>query len=795
MDRKFRQYLDEVKSEIDSMVYSDGEGAQFEDKFTEYCLEFLEQIQKTEAARPLKYINPNSQGGIDWKINGYALRDWIEDEKYFETLDLFITWFRNDSYEYNISADDFKKSLNQIKRFISSAIKRHIDYIDGSNSELTELIKLMEKQGYQFDRINVFFLINGSSNHDREKLEIPGMDIDIFVQVWDMQKFHRINESTSNREPIELDFGKLLQSESPGLQSLKVPVIDEKYDCFLAIVPGNLLANLYKEHSSELLESNVRAFLGQTGKYNKGIRDTIREKPQMFLPYNNGITATAESVETEMVDNVLYITHLNDFQIVNGGQTTASLYHTQKKYKDADLSKIFVQMKLTVIKDEDQKNIEVPNISRYANSQNKVTELDLSSNNPYLVRIENLSRKQYVVNPANTRTTHKWFFERTNGQYRSELNKLSPTQQKAFSVTYPKEYKFIKSDVAKFINLWELEPNMVSLGSQKNFNHYIKKIDALVKKNAMPGENFYKKLIANAVLFKTADKLFGRKGVDAIGDTNIKSMTVAYTVSFLHYLTHNRLDLWKIYTEQQINEDFRNEIKKVLVFVHDHLVTSAGGSLISEYAKKPASWERLKSESYSLDTSVLDGYMVSAQTAVERENEKETAENDGTDDLIIMGKISELGLKFFDGLKNIKEQYLEQFDKFNVDDIGLISVVAQMKNDKPLNATHLRFTKRIFRMIEDDPSLVETALQNSKLENKETVDFKGIHDRMKPFLIENWKTIEGLQSAKNMFEYKEFNNLKTVYQSVTISGKKVNQNALLKAYESLQKLGRFGLKI
>lgn len=452
-------------------------------------------------------------------------------------------------------------------------------------------------------------------------------------------------------------------------------------------------------------------------------------------------------------------------------------------------------MKLTVIKDEDQKYIEVPNISRYANSQNKVTELDLSSNNPYLVRIENLSRKQYVVNPENIRTSHKWFFERTNGQYKSELNKLSPTQQKAFAVTYPKELKFVKSDVAKFINLWEKEPHMVSLGSQKNFNHYIKKIDVLVRKNNMPGENFYKKLIANAVLFKTTDKLFGRKGIDAIGDTNIKSMTVAYTLSFLHFLTDNRIDLWKIYTEQKINEDFQNEIKKLLVFVHDHLVSSAGGSLISEYAKRPTSWEKLKNEYYTLDSSILSFYIVSKGEAEERENEKEVMENEGTDDLITMSEISKLGIKFFDGLKNIRQDNEELFDQFNIDPTNLISLVAQVKNHKPLNSSHFRFAKRIFKLIENSPQLVEEALQNSKFENTEIIDFKGIYDRVKPFLLENWKTIEGLQNARNIFEYKEFNNIKTVYQSIINPIKKINQQSLLKSYESLQKLGRFGLKI
>jgi hypothetical protein len=257
-----------------------------------------------------------------------------------------------------------------------------------------ELIKIIEKQGKDFDRINIYFLINGFSSHEKEKLEIVG--IDVFVHTWDIDRLFKINSTNSSHEPIEIDFN-FFNEGGKGLDCLQVPSIDIMYDCYLAIVPGEVLAKLYKEYSNELLESNVRAFLGQAGKFNKGIRDTIRNKPQMFLPYNNGITATAENVVTEIVNDRLVIKKLSDFQIVNGGQTTASLFHTKKKFKDTDLSKIFVQMKLTVIKDKERKNIEVPNISRFANSQNKVSELDLSSNNPYFVQIENLSRKKYVV--------------------------------------------------------------------------------------------------------------------------------------------------------------------------------------------------------------------------------------------------------------------------------------------------------------------------------------------------------------------------------------------------------------
>ena len=663
MERALENYIEELKSDIASLVYSEEQGTSFEDKFTEYCIEVFESIGKTEGARVLSYIHPNSQGGIDWKINGYCLKDIVKydnNKEYYSTLDLFITFCKN-TYDYNITKDDYTKTLNQVKRFINGALKRHIDYIDPSHTELNQLLKIVGRQGKNFDRINVYFLINGFSNHEKEKLEIN--DIDVFVHTWDVERLFKLNASNSTHEPIEIDFETFIP-EIKGLQCLQVPNIDEMYDCYLAIVPGEVLSKLYKEFSNELLESNVRAFLGQTGKFNKGIRDTIRFKPQMFLPYNNGITATAENVETKIIDNKTLITRLNDFQIVNGGQTTASLYHTQKKFKEVDLTKIFVQMKLTVIKDREQKNIEVPNISRFANSQNKVSELDLSSNNPYFIQIESLSRKKYVINPENKNQSLLWFFERTNGQYRETLNKQTISQQKKFKEQNPQALKFVKSDIAKFLNIWDLEPHIVALGSQKNFVQYTKKINELVTKNKMPGENFYKKLIANAILFKTTDKLFGRKNIDAIGDTNLKSFTVAYALSYFHFLTHNRLDLWQIYEQQKIDNVLSNQLKKILIFVYNHLLEGAKNSLISEYAKRSTSWENLKAINYSEDLeTILNTYLISEEEKLQRDNEKEIDTNNVEDTIFLISEIQKLGLKFWDGFKYyLKDYSLEGFD-------------------------------------------------------------------------------------------------------------------------------------
>ena len=631
-------------------------------------------------------------------------------------------------------------------------------------------------------------MINGFSNHEKEKIEIA--DSDIFVHTWDIARLFKINESNSVHEPIEIEFQNFTEN-GKGLQCLQVPSIDEMYDCYLAIVPGEILAKLYKEFSNELLESNVRAFLGQAGKFNKGIRDTIRTKPQMFLPYNNGITATAESIETKILDNQLVITKLNDFQIVNGGQTTASLYHTQKKFKDADLSKIFVQMKLTVIKDKEQKNIEVPNISRFANSQNKVSELDLSSNNPYFIQIENLSRKKYVVNPENKNQSLLWFFERANGQYRETLNKQSPTQQKKFKEQNPSILKFVKSDVAKFINGWELEPHFISQGSQKNFIHYTKKITDLVSKNKLPGENFYRKLIANAILFKTIDQLFGRKGVNAIGDTSLKALSVAYTVSYFHYLTNNRIDLWKIYEQQKINDFLSGHLSKLLAFVYNHIITEASGSLISEYAKRLSSWEKLKNVKYSENLiTTLKEYLISEEEKVHRESEKEIDTNSVEESVFVVSEIQKMGLKFWDGFKI----YIDNNKPDGFDYMLMFELLKKLKEEKNMTSREVTFGKKVLDFVQVNPSLAEEVKSLSKLADKEIVEVKFVYDKLLFLSKDDWKRIIDVAGQTKIFNNLELANVKSVQTS--LSKKEIlKEQALIKCYESLKKLKKFGIKV
>tara|TARA_R110000868_G_C10966742_1_gene769163 strand:- start:153 stop:2540 length:2388 start_codon:yes stop_codon:yes gene_type:complete len=794
MERGLKNYIEAIKSDVAALVYSDGEGASFEDKFTEHCIEILDGIGKSEGARVLSYVNPDATGKVDWKINGYCLKDEFKDDGnkvYYETLDLFITNFNNISYEYNILKPDFDRGINQIKKFLNSALKGTIDHIDPAKTELNNLLKIILKQRADLERINIFYLINGNSNYDTEKLVIKGYeDLDVFVHVWDLPRFYKLSESSSNREPIEIDFKSLLLNNTVGIQCLQMPNLNELYECYLAILPGEILSKLYKEYSNELLESNVRAFLGQTGKFNKGIRDTIRDKPQMFLPYNNGITATAENVETVIVDNQLYLTKLVDFQIVNGGQTTASLFHTQKKYKDADLTSVFVQMKLTVIKDVVQKNIEVPNIARYANSQNKVSELDLSSNNPYFVQIESLSRKKYVIDTQNRNASTLWYFERVNGQYKESLNKLSlVSQQKKFKEQHPTNQKFVKSEIAKYINIWELEPHFVSQGAQKNFIHYTKKINELVKKNKFPGENFYKKLIANAILFKTVDKLFGRKNVDAIGDTNLKSFTVAYTLSFFHFLTDNRIDLWKIYNEQTVDQDIINEFRNLMPFVYNHLVNASNGSLFSEYAKRESSWKRLKEVNFTINISNYPSSFVSTELVLSREIEIIEEDNKAENNLLSVASILNFGNKFWDGAS----KWAVDIDELKASSTDIWEIANKIKRNKNLTSRDVSIGTKFLNYITlQDLDLDKMKSLSNEIE-VEIVDVKATFDRLKMISKNDWVKIFDLGEQTKIFDNLELSNLKSVQKSI-------NKNEILKevnivnALKSLTKLNKFGLK-
>lgn len=421
--------------------------------------------------------------------------------------------------------------------------------------------------------------------------------------VWDMQRFFQVHESSRGREPLELDLGT---SEVGGVPALKVSDGADDITTYLAAVPGKLLASLYQKHGSRLLEGNVRSFLTIRGKINKGIRDTIMKEPRHFLAYNNGISATASSVE--FADGV--ITKITDLQIVNGGQTTASLFYASQVIRDLPLDNVFVQMKLVVVSPEDALEM-VPMISRYANSQNAVREDDFFSNSPFHIQMEELSRR--VLDPVKAGVSYrtKWYYERTRGQYLNELNRSSPAAQKTFAAEFPRSQVITKTDAAKYVVAWERQPHQVSAGAQKNFKAFAALVaEKYAKEPEVFNAMYYQRLVAKALLFNSVRTAISKS--DWYEPGYLANLTAYAVAKLSHEISREpragSFDLRRIWEAQAVGEATLNEavaIARIALDVltgPDRLVVN-----VTEWAKREAAWKLLAHIPYTLsDPFILE---------------------------------------------------------------------------------------------------------------------------------------------------------------------------------------------
>lgn len=782
IDFELDAFIQNLYHEVQSLVYADENGDSKENKFTEYVMETLADAGETEGIRLCPYMKPKGEG-IQFKINGYAL------EEGYENIDIFISSYKDTNEQYRLGKADFEKLQRWSTGFVNAALKGYLEDVEPS-TEAYGLASILNKNRNDIIRVNIFILSNGDIPHDPpNNFKLKSLeDILVTFKIWDIERLHRLAQSKGNREPIEIDFEELIGEVIPCLE---MPSQKELYECYLAIVPGSILANLYRNYGTRLLESNVRAFLQQTGKVNRGIRDTIRFEPHMFLPYNNGLATTAQEVKTKVNESGhKVITAIKDFQIVNGGQTTASLFHTAKKYKEADISDVFVQMKLTVIKDEEKKNETVPYISRYANSQNKVSELDLTSNSPFLQRLEELSRTTYAIDSEDKNKQTIWFFERVKGQYKEALNK-EPTKSKqnAFKLKYPRNQMIIKSDVSKYMNIWHLKPFHVAKGSQKNYTAFMRDVDKEFSKKK-PGRVYWEDIVANAILFQATDKLFGRKNQSPIGDTNIKAHTVAYTLSYFHYMTQNKFNLGQVWSNQVIEDDLQVELKKLLIFVYKFF-TNLDVALISEAVKSEKVWDKLKETKVEdIDFDIVKKYLITEE-AFKARYESKSDEVAETEKYNTFEEITSLGLKFWDGLclYMLRTDYLTQVEQNYVSGIR-----GKLKKNGNLTDSEIKRGGAIITKLKEFQIDFTDISSISKLTENETLDPSVVYNRLKLIDKSTWKKVIDIGEQTGKLSFNEISVIKTVISKVN-----KQENIDLKRLEivnnSLDKIKKFGVNV
>jgi len=491
--------------------------------------------------------------------------------------------------------------LVEFKNYLRSIYNRmKIDYVSDTEDPV--------------DKVKFVILTNKKLSNRKINVVINELESKkVEVNIWDITRIFELIQSGKEREPLEVDFNNY--NLTNGIPFIKAEFKNnDLYDAFMCIIPGKVLSDIYFDHGSRLLEGNIRTFLSTRGKINKNIRKTIKEEPNKFFAYNNGVSCTAS--EIKFSTDGKYILKIGDLQIINGGQTTASLTSAEKKDK-ASLELIYVPMKLTLIKekkalsDENKTNTYeemIQNIAKYANSQNKIKDSDFFSNHPFHRQMELLS-KQLPANPKKGEFHGSyWFYERSRGAYEQQQYKIKTIAEKNdFLRKFPKNQVIKKEELAKYMMAgFYLRPDFVSKGSEKNMIEFASYIDDLwTNSSSSINDHFYKEAVAYAILYKTLDKLVTDAPWYYVGGPKLN--IIPYTISKFFYSIPKgtNLDLLKIWDKQELSFEMQKELLRIAKVTLD-FINKSNGILVTEYAKKAETWEKYKIMEETITTDLAD---------------------------------------------------------------------------------------------------------------------------------------------------------------------------------------------
>ena len=568
------------------------------------------------------------------------------------TLDLLYADY-NEGEVTNITNEFIKNKSQLLFNFFENSLKGFFT----SAEQADPAVQLARDIIRNYSDIHTIHLLIVSTNRiskSVKKLDFPdysfkGHTFKVVLDVLDIEGIFRSKLAGFEKEQIIIkcaDFG------IKGIPCIKAEIETDQYESYLAIVPGTFLSDIYKKYSSTLLESNVRSFLKFNGAVNKGIRGTILNEKSRFFTYNNGISTTAKSVT--MVLDPTYgnlITEFNDLQIINGGQTTATLAATNIK-NNADLNGIYVQMKLTVLKDTDPELIR--NIAKYANSQNKVKTADLNSSHPFYVRMEDFSRKIYAPLASGNLVQQLWFFERARGQYEQPLMQMTKAQAKNYKLTRPKNMKFTLTDLAKYMNAANMLPHYVSWGGEVNAARFHNDMENQWKKNdTVYNELFYKELIGKKILFAKIEKTISDQQWYQ-ENRAYRPQIVAYTFSKLVLSAkeiHKEINYRQIWDLQYVPNEFEGDIAKIGKIVFDQINNpNRSTANIETYCKKQECWDIVSKIPYQLSGELMEVLISSQEKTLEEKDAKKAQklDNELFDEIAIFNK----GVQYWQSMIN-----------------------------------------------------------------------------------------------------------------------------------------------
>lgn len=513
------------------------------------------------------------------KLDGYAFSE------YFRSLTLLVSKYQAKPIPEKIKKTEIDKLLKKVLKFYKTCGTNDFEALEES-SDGYQAYKFIKSHKADIETVNIILLTN-----DKTIQYIPNDvhygKITVRFDVWDIE---RLYQSVLGGTAVERQLVvKLKKKYGESLPLIKVKGDNEIYDCYIGVISGELLARIYETEGQDLIQKNVRSFLQAIGKVNKGIKVSLANEPQMFMAYNNGISTIAESIavdEGRSSGDIVNITEITGWQIVNGGQTTASIYNAYKA--KLPLEQVNVQIKLSVIKQKDRAEEIIHNISKYANSQNKINMSDFNANDAYHVKMERLSRATPIP-VAKGKSTDYWFYERARGQYLVELNR-QPTAaaKKEFKSRCPKNRCISKTVAAKCVMTYRGYPDIVSKGLETSFIYF----SDMVSKGEVPepSEQSYIEMIAKVILFNSCDEI-----IKNLKFGGFKAQQDYYTVALFGKYYSDLFDPLEIWNRQSISAETAKTIEELAYFVWNHFQNpTVPGVNIGQWCKKEECWELLQ---------------------------------------------------------------------------------------------------------------------------------------------------------------------------------------------------------
>lgn len=597
----------------------------------EFRESYINEDINAEAINTLRYpIEVFISSAVDILINDYSLitdmsqcyyefnkgtrayKNMRIDAAYLDlpsnTLNLLIADF-NEGEIKNLTNEFIHNKSQLLINYFENCLKGFFKGAEQADPAVQMARDILVNVGYIY-KIHLFIVSTDKLSKAVKSLELPDFKygtqtFKIVLDVLDIEGIYRSKLAGFTKEDVVIecnDFGL------EGIPCIKADIQTEQYESYLAIVPGTFLAEIYKKHNSSLLEANVRSFLKFNGGVNKGIRGTILNEKSRFFTYNNGISTTAKAITTvNHPEKGLMITSFTDLQIINGGQTTATLAATNIRY-NADLSGIYVQMKLTILKDSDPDLIR--NIATYANSQNKVKTADLNSSHPFYVRIEELSRKIYAPLESGQLVQQLWFFERARGQYEQPLMQMTKKQQADYKLVRPKDKKFTLTDLAKYLNASDMLPHYVSWGGEVNAAHFHNNmLKQWNKDNSYYNELFYKELIGKKIMFAYIENIVSAQTWYQERRA-YRPQIVAYTFSKLVQEANKvkkNINYRQFWDAQKVSDIFEKDVAGIAKIVFDTIYDDSRTTAnIETYCKKEECWTILSKKNYQLSEELIE---------------------------------------------------------------------------------------------------------------------------------------------------------------------------------------------